>query len=243
MPPSTFLGLLLFVWLVTPGFVFNYLAARRRPAQAESPFQDASRVVLASVLFSSMAMLVVLGVNEAVGSPSALDLRRVVSGDTAYLRDKYVLLAMALILQVLGACGLAWLGDVIVKAVIAKLSMQAPPTLRSESAWTKPLDLKPAGATTRVWVRLKSGVDLIGTVAAFDHAIDLVDRELVLTTPLQIQTRDGQLTLLQWQFIIVQGPDIEMLGVKYVTTDPPSTNTGPPEISPDTDIGTGRLAS
>ena len=55
MLPSTFLGLLLFLWLITPGFLYNLLAARRRIVQPASTFQEITRVVLASALFSGVA--------------------------------------------------------------------------------------------------------------------------------------------------------------------------------------------
>lgn len=216
VPPSTFVGLLLFLWLITPGFVFNWLACRRRAQAVETTFQEASRVVLASAVFSTAAGLLVVGVDLLLGLVGhGLDLGRVITADKPYLRTKVGALGAILLLQIALACGLAWLADRVIRKRFTKLEDRPPPQLRAESAWTEPLSKRLPGASVRAWVRLKSGLELHGKVASVTHDIPIADRELVLTMPLHILRPDGSSQELEWEWVVVQGPDIEALAIRY----------------------------
>lgn len=216
MPPNTFVGLLLFLWLVTPGFVFSWLAGRRRAQASETAFQEVSRIVLASAAFSTIASLLLAGVNALLGlAGHGLDLARAVTADQPYLRDHIGALAIALLLQVVLACALALGTDFLIRWRTSKHNERPPLRLRAESAWTQPLAQRLAGASPRVWVRLKSGIELRGKVASVTHDIPIADRELVLTMPLHIQRIEGPRQELKWQWIVVQGSDIEALAIKY----------------------------
>lgn len=216
MPPSTFVGLLLFLWLVTPGFVFNWLAGRRRAQATETTFQEASRVVLASAGFSTLAALLVIGIDSLLSlADHGIDLGRVVAADKPYIRAEVGALGAELLLQVVLACGLAWAANYVIRKRVAKQKNRPPLRLRTESAWTEPFGKQPPSASARAWVRLKSGVELRGKVASVTHDIPIADRELVLTMPLHIQRTDGLREKLKWEWVIIQGPDIEALAIKY----------------------------
>lgn len=226
MPPSTFVGLLLFLWLVTPGFVFNWAANRRRALHTETTFHEVSRVVLASAAFSTVTGLLVALIGAGIGlvRPTlGIDLGRVLTTDQPYLRDNLGVAIAYLLLQVVAACGLALGADWAIRKRITK-RQGTPPKLRAESAWTAPFGSRPAGASAHAWVRLKSGLELRGKVAAIGHDIPIADRELVLTMPLHIRPPGGHMQELQWQTVIVQGPDIDALAVKY-QRDVPSQST------------------
>lgn len=214
MPPSTFVGLLLFLWLVTPGFIFSWAANRRRALHTETAFQEVSRVVLASVGFSTAAGLIVVGLDALLGlTGRGVDLRRVLTAD--YLRAEVGGVVGYLLLQVAIACGLALAVDRQIRRRITQKKGKPPPQLRAESAWTEPFGLRPEGASPHAWVRLKSGLELRGKVAAVGHDIPIADRELVLTRPLRIRPPGGSLQELRWQLVIVQGADIDALAVRY----------------------------
>lgn len=216
MPPSTFAGLLLFLWLVTPGFVFSWLAGRRKAQGKETTFQEASRVVLASAAFSTAAGLLVIGADALLGlADHGVEFGRVAAGDKLYLRGHIRAVGASLVLQIVLACGLAWVADRAIRRHVTKQKDRPPPQLRAESAWVEPLAKRPAGASARAWVRLKSGVELRGKVASFTHDIPIADRELVLTMPLHIQRPEGPQRELEWQWVVVQGPDIEAFAIKY----------------------------
>lgn len=216
MPPSTFVGLLLFLWLVTPGFVFNWLAGRRRAQATETTFQEASRVVLASAAFSTVAALLVIGIDFFLGlAGHGADFGRVITTDKPYIRDHVGALGAELLLQIVLACGLAWVADYLIRKRVTKQKDRPPLKLRMESAWTEPFGKQPPGASARAWVRLKSGLELRGKVDSVTHDIPIADRELVLTMPLHVQRPDGPRQKLKWEWVIVQGPDIEALAIKY----------------------------
>lgn len=219
MLPSTFVGLLLFLWLITPGFVFNTLAARRRTLETETTLQEASRIILASVLFSTMAGVILVVLNAwVVGPARGVDLDLLINSGAVYVRHKPVALAIYLAFQVLLACGLAWVGDWWIRRAITKRTGKPPPRLHVQSAWTRPLAIQPQDAEAHAWVRMKSGVEFTGKLDGIGHEIDLTDRELVLISPLLMRTPGGQTQKLLWQWLIVQGPDIDSLAVRYEPT-------------------------
>lgn len=214
MPPSTLLGLLLFLWLVTPGFLFSLLAGRRRAAAKVSVFQETARVVLASVAFTSLAAAVAyLMIN---GTDVSVDLGRLIGEGRPYLGQHYRAVGAFLGLQIVVACALAVLVDRIEIWRIRKATDQAPPRLAQESAWDRPLSRIPAGSRPQVWLRLSSGIELSGAVAAFGHEIDVRDRELVLKDPIEIHYPEKAIQPVHHQRIVVQGADIKFVAVQYV---------------------------
>lgn len=219
MPPNTFIGLLLFVWLITPGFLFSWKAAKRRALHTETVLQEVSRIVLASVLFSTLAGLIVITVDLAVGRRGTV-LSRAVAADPEVWRTEAATLLGYLLLQVLLACGLALLADRLIRWRVTKKRGTPPPQLRSESSWTEALGQRPVNAAPHAYLRLKSGVELQGKVAAFTHDLVVDDRELVLTAPLWIRPPDGSLQELRWGTVIIRGPDIDCLAVRYQRETP-----------------------
>jgi hypothetical protein len=106
--PTTVGTLVAFLFLLTPGLVFELLRERSRPAREHSAFRDASIAVVASVAFSSLALALLLVVRAVDGDwmPSPEDLVR---HPGRYTADHLGLVARALLLEVGLATGLAWL--------------------------------------------------------------------------------------------------------------------------------------
>jgi len=179
--------------------------------------------VLASAGFSTLAGLLVVVLDALLGRAGlGADLGRVLTADQQYLRDNVGVVVGYLLLQTGAACGLALATDGAIGKHATKKKGTPPPKLRAESAWTRPFGFKPAGASARAWVRLKSGVELRGKVAAVGHDLPIADRELVLTMPLHIRPPGGRLQELEWQWLIVQGSEIDALAIKY-ERDVPAT--------------------
>jgi hypothetical protein len=223
MLPSTFLGLLLLLWLVTPGFLFNLLAARRRILRPASTFEEITRVVLASVLFSTLAGLLV-AVGLALIPRRGFHLGRAINSGPPYLRQHYLWVAGLLAAQVVVACLLALLANWILKWQMRRSTGRSAPRLKAESAWTPLLSAAPEGTSAHVWLKLRGGVELRGKVVAFGHEIDVADRELVLGTPLEMRSGAQEKPHeLLWQHLVVEGGDIESLAVKYVRDTPAPT--------------------
>jgi hypothetical protein len=163
MLPSTFLGLLLFLWLVTPGFLFNLLAARRRTLRPASTFEEITRVVLASVLFSTLAGLLV-AVGLALIPRRGFRLGHALNSGPPYLRQHYLWVAGLLAAQVVVACLLALLANRILKWQLERSTGRPAPRLKAESAWTPLLSGAPKGTSAHVWLKLRDGVELRGKV-------------------------------------------------------------------------------
>jgi len=65
MVPSSWLTVVLFLFLVSPGLLFDLLALRRRTGAVESAFHETSRIVLASLGFTVLALAVLALVGAA----------------------------------------------------------------------------------------------------------------------------------------------------------------------------------
>lgn len=211
MVPSTWLSAVLFVVLIAPGLLFDLLAERRRAGAPESAFREASRVVLASLVFSSLG----LGVVDLVRTvePTWMpDADRLVAEPHQYLVEHYRLILGALLLGGSVALGAAWLAHWL-------LSRKYGSGLRTLSSWRKVFrDELPAGvAAPHVRVRLTNGTVFTGLVAQYTADLDLADREIVLAPPLFSRTGANKLTPLpvEWQRLILPASSIESIAVQY----------------------------
>lgn len=214
MLPSTFVGVLLFLWLVTPGFLFGVLADRRRADAAASAFHETAQVVVASVLFSGLgAALAALAV--AV-SPARLSLRGLILDGRVYLGQHAGSAGLFLAVQIVVACLLAWAADKLQRHLVKKETGQPAPELRTQSAWDPLLGARPAKASTHVWLRLTSGTEFRGKVLGFGHEIDVDERELILVSPIEVRYPSQQWQSLGiWRHLVVQGGDIEFVAVAH----------------------------
>jgi hypothetical protein len=222
--PATWVSVVLFLLLIAPGLLYDQLAQRRRVAPTESGFREASRVILASLIFSAIGLSVV-AIARAV-LPSLLpDPTALLSNQRTYVAAHYRLVAAALVLEVGVAVGLAWV-------VSVWLARRHGAPLRHESAWTRVLRKStPAGRRPYVRVRLQNGTVYMGAVAHATADLELDERELVLAPPLFSNTETGELrpTEPEWQRIVLQGSQIESLAVRYE----PSGGAARPPASPD----------
>ena len=75
MIPTNWLTVVLFLVLVAPGLLFDLLSERRRASVTESAFREASRVILASLIFDLFAFAV-LAVIQTVKPRWIPDCRR-----------------------------------------------------------------------------------------------------------------------------------------------------------------------
>jgi cytochrome c biogenesis factor len=210
MIPSDWLGVAFFLVIVAPGLLFDLLAGRRRARPTESAFREASRIVLASVVFSGFALSVLTLVH--VFRPGLLpDPGEAITGGSAYVAANYETVVAALVAQLALALGAAaathW---VLARRIRARIS--------SLSAWTQAFRHDcPEGARPHVRVRLADGTVYTGAVAHFSPDLDLEQRELVLAPPLWSKTKDKSLTPVpeQYQRMILRGSAIESMSVEY----------------------------
>ena len=210
MVPSSWLTVVLFLLLVSPGLLFDLLAARRRTGAVESAFHETSRIVLASLGFTVLA----LGVLAVVGAvfPGLLpDPKGLLDPNGLYAADHVPAVAGALTAESVLAHGAALLTHWV-------LARRGGATIRPVSAWTALFrrDL-PEGHRAYVRLRLTGGLVYTGSVLSFTSDLPLADRELVLGPPLYSKTGDRPLTPLPPDYtrILIRGAMIETMAVEY----------------------------
>lgn len=221
MVPSSILGLLLLVWLVTPGFVFNARTASRHARGSESAFQEASRVMLGSVVLSSLGAAVAASV-IASSARFSFDPGQLVADPRRYLADHISDAVLFLTVQVVIACVLAVLADAAVRVWIWVSTKQWPPRLRTEAIWSRALAPGQPGTRRQVRLRLASGIEFEGILAGFGRDIDIADREIALEEPITVTFPGRQPEPFIWRYVTFQGPDIEFLAARHIPDDPVS---------------------
>jgi Family of unknown function (DUF6338) len=221
--PGTWLSILFFFLLVAPGAMFEILSRRRRATYEESTFLEISRVVLASLVFSGFALLVLAAVRQV--EPHILpEPRRLVADDgTDYFRDKYALVLNALVAWTVIACAAAWLSNWLLER------LHGGATIKPISAWTQAFKRDcPADHDAYVRVRLNNGVVYSGLVANFSSDLEAGGRELVLAQPLASRTATNELKPVpaEYQRVIVRGDSIEVMSVEYRSRPPKQLAAG-----------------
>jgi hypothetical protein len=208
--PGTWLSVVFYVLLVAPGLWFDLLAERRRVGAPESAFREVSRVVLASLAFSGIA-LAVLAVIRAAEPAWMPDPRLLFANGHGYLAGRYRLVLRALLLEGGIALGLVWL--------VHWWKARSVTRLTTASAWQTALrDQGPEGFVPHVWVRMSDGMEYIGAVAQYTADLDLADRELVLGPPLFHRAAASHPLMdmpPEWQRLIIHGPAAQSIAVQY----------------------------
>ena len=217
MVPSSILGLLLLVWLVTPGFLFNARAASRHARGAESAFQEASRVMVGSVVLSSVGTATAAAV--VAGTRFTLDPEQLVAEPRRYLAEHLPDAVVFLTVQVLTACLLALLADGAIRLWIRITTGQPVPRLRTEAIWSRALAAGSPGTRRQVRLRLSSGVEFEGILAGFGRDLDIADREIALEEPITITYPTRAPEPFTWRYVTFQGPDIEFLAARHIPAE------------------------
>jgi hypothetical protein len=212
MVPTSWLTVVLFLFLIAPGLLFDLLADRRRASVTESAFREAGRVILASLVFDSFAFVVLMGIQRLhprwVPDPAAM-----VRGGIGYVADHYNLVLITIIVQTLLATAAAG-------AVHLLFAMRGGGTIRQVSAWTQVFKRDcPKGTKPIVRVRLTGGSIYAGLVVNFTSDHKLESRELVLTRPLAAKASGAEngLTDLPSQYdrVVLRGAAIDVIAVEY----------------------------
>ena len=238
MVPSTWLTVVLFLLLVSPGLLFDLLAARRRTGPVESAFHETSRIVLASLGFTAAALAVLALVGAVV--PGLLpDPKGLFDPNGAYPVDHWPAVVGALAAESVLAHGAVLL-------VHWRLARRVGTRIRPVSAWTALFRRdRPKGHRPYVRLRLAGGIVYTGSVLSFTSDLPLADRELVLGPPLYSKTGDRPLTPLPADYtrVLIRGAMIETMAVEYRASDDGEPDAvGPPPGAGVGDTSLGDLA-
>lgn len=217
MVPSTTSAVVVFVLLVSPGLVFELLWQRSRPRRDESTFVEISRVLLAGVMFSGLATLVMVVVGTLLPGAAA-ELPALVSEGSIYVARQPGL--------TLGS-----LSTVVVVAVclsIAAYDLLTPRNVRSivqETVWYTAFSrLAAPGSRVFLSVQLKDGSTVTGYSAGYSTEPDPAKRDLLLTAPLTIRLsghKDATPLDGAWQSMVLPGAEIRNIAAAYIASTQP----------------------
>jgi hypothetical protein len=218
MIPSTVAGLLALLGCIAPGLVFQLRRERYLPGAQESVLREASRIALTSLLFTGIALSLVLWLStQWTALP---DVEQWLRLGNKYLPDNYASVSGFLVLVVVAASSSAWLGERITRGVIrGKISQQSIwwLTFRSDA------NRAPGSSQERValWVTTENGTQFRGRLRHYDAdpSTPAADRELALGGTSLQRLPDGSKvweSLSDYDAVIIPGSDIRHLAVQYL---------------------------
>ncbi len=211
MVPSTGLTIIFFLLLVAPGLLFDLLSERWRAGISESAFREASRVVLASFILSSVGLGVV-GIIRTFAPSLMPSPRELILHGNAYIGVHYALIIQALAVQSAVAFGLAFLAHLYLSQ-----SHQGPP-MRAVSTWHQVLREEcPAGYVPYVRLRMSDGHVFFGHVGYYTADLDQSAREIILLPPMFSKSPSNVLQALPaaFQRLALSGSNITTVSVEY----------------------------
>ncbi|MFE7043128.1 DUF6338 family protein [Streptomyces atratus] len=211
--PSTFLGLVLFVVCLVPGFVYAAARDLRLPERTSSAFRETTRVLLASLAFDGV-ILAVFALIRIAAPARTPDTGRLVREGWGYVRDDYGRLTLWSCVLLAAAAGAA--------LAAARLLPRGPGPLSVESSWWLLFGRYPAQTGAKcayVGCELVDGSHLAGVLKHFAHqAEETGDRELALIAPLEYRPHSGvpSRPLAGHQLVSVSARQIKFLTVTYL---------------------------
>lgn len=211
--PTTFVGLLIFIAFLTPGFLH---AAQRRvlaPRGERSALMETTSVV--SISLAVNAVVAAAFALVRLGLPAHTpDVGALLRADSTYWIDHlpYVLAWASLLFA--SACVLA--------VVIARVKRPRrfftalfTPVIIESSAWSETFAADP-GSYPHAGLELANGSFVSGRVVWFSTDLEETgDRDLVLGPPLRLRTADGVVNV-DVQRVIVAAREIRRIDVTYV---------------------------
>ncbi|MFD4673619.1 DUF6338 family protein [Lentzea sp. NPDC058450] len=179
--PSTLTGLIIFVLLLLPGFVFQRRRARDRPAAEETALQEGLTILFSGLLLDGIGLAAVGGM-WAVLPGRAVDVSRFVLTPSAYLaaHPARVLGWAAAVLLVAIVTGYLVAGR-RVQALVRRAARRATSREPHASAWWLLFEEHPPQFPVHVGCYLTDGAYLSGRLHSYSRVgKESGDRELTL---------------------------------------------------------------
>lgn len=217
--PTTFVGLLIFVAFLTPGFLYTSVRRRLAPQSERSALSETTSVVTIS-LATNAVVVGVFGLVRWIAPSDTPDVGALLEDRASYWRDHlaYVtawsgaLLVASCVLAVVAA---RWEGPR--KAVDRVLV----PTIIDESAWSRVFSA-PEGCYVFAHVEMLDGGAVSGRVVWFNTEVrETVDRDVVLGPPLSIRGTWFEHELGA-ERVIISARVIQRIDVSYVVERVPA---------------------
>lgn len=225
MVPSTAGGLVGLLLILAPGIWYELIRQRSRPGRGDSAFVEVSRILLAGVLVSLTALIL-------LGGFRALDPRLLADPQALLSQPGYLAAHLGLVTWTA-----AWF--LVLAMTIPAVWLYNTPgknahaEIRQESQWVSYFDRIPRRDAddkglpppefTYLQVRTASGVLYRGRLAGYDNGLDLDARELTLGRPDLITKPVGEpwesLEPDGWSVVIIRGNEIKDIHVINVGPD------------------------
>jgi hypothetical protein len=215
MIPQTLAAVVAFLFLVAPGLTYELLRERQLPSRAESGFREASRVALASLIFSVAAVLILCLARTR--TPHLLPDPRVwFQLGKEYVRRNYTVVSATALAELIIACGLA--------LVTATYLQRRHPAgkIAHVSAWFNVMrEWRLPDEEVIAMVTIDDGDRYVGLVKSYSPELQIADRELVLQGPIVYQALGNSDPVQlghQWAFIVIPASSIKHLALAYRKT-------------------------
>lgn len=216
--PSTILSLVLFLCFVTPGFVFELLRERSRPARQYTALRETSVIVVASVAFTLPAAIIILLVRLAERSwfPDFYELAsRPAQYSASHLPQVIGFIVELIVLGVV----FAWLADRVIR--------RHPPhaVIRNNPTWFEMIagQVRPADTeAVIVSAELTNGASIQGAIKAHEPGKDQALAWLVLqphsAIKFGVRNPDGTFVDIPpgWAYTVIAGDEIRSANIAYV---------------------------
>lgn len=165
----------------TPGLIYEGLAERRRPVLQLTPFREASRIALTSIVFSGIAIaaLAWLRATHAALMPNPGAFIRLPS---AYFAAHYRLVFRTLLLEVIVASAVA-----VLVSEVRGIRLRGRRSRPHDALWTVLHETTKTPAVPIVELRMKDDTVFRGELAAIDPAGAVADRFLALAPPIDLR--------------------------------------------------------
>lgn len=217
--PSTVLALILFLCFVTPGFVFELLRERSRPARQYTTLRETSVIVVASVAFTLPAAIIILLVHVV---------ERSWFPDFYELASRPAQYSASHLPQVIGfIVELIVLGVVFASIADRVIRHRDPPhaMVRNNPTWFELINGQVRPADTKaviVSAELTNGASIQGAVKAHEPGKDQALAWLVLqphsAIKFGIRNPDGTFVDVPsgWAYTLIAGDEIRSANIAYV---------------------------
>ncbi|MQA27266.1 MAG: hypothetical protein GEU94_17785 [Micromonosporaceae bacterium] len=225
--PNTFVGLLLFVVLLIPGFVY-VLATERgpRPVRTFSAFQEVSRIAVVSLSANTVVALLFSAAYPMLSPALFPDIANLFTTPQQQIAATPGFLGGWLVGLLLLSCAVALVfAGVVSRGYGARLVRKRPLSwvvpgtggVYQHSAWWQVFEYEQASGTKkRVVARLSDGGAVEGYIWTYSPLSDETgDRELVLTGPLVFRDKDGKECVEEKGAAILSARNIQSLHIRY----------------------------
>lgn len=230
--PTTIGSFLLFVVLLTPGFVYLNRTETRLPSKKYTVLRETATIVSVSTIVYGVVLGVFSGLRVLL-SDNTPDIGALVRGPKEYLTSNYlyvslwglVLFVLAVLIAALCAVPPAWVQQILERSqwsgtrrLASAIGRRRRGRIVQESGWSTAF-LRYPDCEVYVGLRLVDGTYIYGALGGYNAQVDETDtRSLQLFGPVDIRTPSSDeenITTIEAGAMIVSASHIKTIAVHY----------------------------